>query len=107
MPASFSETSAATLSSATSGHAPAFQQWHEQDAGRREIEDVLRPAVRRASHLDDLQGPEEIAATLEVARDDHAIGEGFLDPPSGIAFFGRPYLRDAQRGACARAAGCL
>src|SRR3989449_10347837 len=80
---SFSETSAEMLCSATSGHAPAFQQWHQQHAGRREVEDVLRSTVSRAPHLHDLQGAEEIAATLEVPGHDHAVREGLLDPPAG------------------------
>src|SRR2546430_2330002 len=91
------------LCSATPGHAPAFQQWHEQDAGRREVEDVLRSTVGRAPHLHDLQRPEEIAATLEVPRHDHAVGEGFLDPPAGIAFLRRTDLRHEERGASLRA----
>src|SRR2546423_834192 len=48
---SFSESSAEMLCSATSGHAPAFQQRHQQHAGRREVEDVLRPTVGRAAHF--------------------------------------------------------
>src|SRR5213594_4040459 len=91
------------LCSATSGHAPAFQQRHQQHAGRREVEDVLRPTVGRAAHFDDLQRPEEIAATLEVPRHDDAVGEGFLDPPAGIAFLRRTDLRHEERSTSLRA----
>src|SRR5438034_10328051 len=70
---SFSETSAVTLTSTTAGHAPALQQGHEQDAGRRQVEDVLRAAVPRAAHLHDPQGAEALAAPLPVARRDHPV----------------------------------
>src|SRR2546422_845271 len=83
-----------TLIAPTAGHAPALQQGHEQHAGRRQVEDVLRAAVRRAAHLHDLQGAEEVAAAFQVARHDHAVREGLFDPPLGIPFFGRTNLGD-------------
>src|SRR5438094_836667 len=100
---SFSETSAVTLTSTTAGHAPALQQGHQQDAGRRQVEDVLRAAVRRAAHLHDLQGAEEVAAAFQVARHDHAVREGLFDPPLGIPFLGRTDLGHEQGRAPFRA----
>src|SRR3989442_1391771 len=42
---SFSATSAVTLTSTTTGHAPALEQGHQQYARRGQVEDVLRAAV--------------------------------------------------------------
>src|SRR5213592_5310622 len=100
---SFSETSAVTLTSTTAGHAPALQQGHQEHAGRRQVEDVLRAAVRRASHFHDLQGPEEVTSAFQVARHDHAVGEGFLDSPLRVPFLGRADLGDEQGRATLRA----
>src|SRR5438445_3702410 len=100
---SFSATSFITLASATAGHAPALEQWHEQDAGRREVEHVLRAAVRRPPHLDDLQGPQKVAAALEVPRHHDAVRQGLFDAPPGVAFLLRPGLGHEERGAALRA----
>src|SRR5437016_2017834 len=100
---SFSETSAVTLISPTAGHTPALQQGHQQHAGRRQVEDVLRAAVRRAAHLHDLQGAEEVAASFQIARHDHAVREGLFDPPLGIPFLGRTDLGHEQGRAPFRA----
>src|SRR2546427_8265781 len=92
-----------TLISATAGHAPAFQERHEQDARRREVEDVLRAAVGGPAHLHDLEGPKEVAAALQVAGHDHPVRQGFLDAPMGIPFFRGPDFRDEEGGAAFRA----
>src|SRR5207245_5713299 len=89
--------------SAAYGDGPAVQRRHELTAGRREVEDVPCSTVGRAPHLDDRQRPEELAATREVPRHDHAVGEGFLDPPAGIAFLRGTDLRHEERGASLRA----
>src|SRR5467141_2886641 len=100
---SFSDTSAVTLTSTTACHTPALQQGRQQHAGRRQVEDVLRAAVRRAAHLHDLQGTEEVTAAFQVAGYDHAIREGFFDAPLRIPFFGRTDLGNQQGRATLRA----
>src|SRR3972149_7750145 len=98
-----SATSEGTRVSTPARYAPALQQRHEQDAGRRQIEDVLRPAVGRPPHLHDLGGPQQVPAPLQVPCHDHAVRDGFFDAPTGIAFFGRPDLGDEQGRASLRA----
>src|SRR3990172_5832704 len=98
-----SATSVEVETSTTARHAPALEQGHQEDAARREIEDVLRAAVRRAAHLDDLECAKEVAAPLEVARDDHPVGQGFLDAPARVPMVGRTDLRDEEGRAALRA----
>src|SRR5437773_423172 len=93
---SFSAISLVMLTSTATGHAPSFEQRDEQHAGGRQVQDVLGAAVRRASHLHDLQGPQEIAPALQVPRHDDAVGQGLLNAPLGVAVLGRPDLGDEE-----------
>src|SRR3972149_1106120 len=50
------------ISAASRGDAPALEQGDEEDAGRREVEHVLRAGVRGAAHFHDLQRAQQVAA---------------------------------------------
>src|ERR671931_958720 len=100
---SLSATSVVIVASATARHAPALQQGHQQDARRGQVQDVLRAAVGRAAHLDDLECAEEVPSTFQVPRHDHAVRNGLLDAPAGVALLGGHDLGDEEARAPLRA----
>src|SRR2546422_11098750 len=87
------------ISCASGRHAAALQEGYEEDARRRQVEDVLRAGVHRAPHLHDLEGAEQVAPALEVPHDDDPVRNRLLDPVRRRSLLGRCDLRDEERRA--------
>jgi len=62
---------------------------------------MLRTAVRGASHLDNLQKPQQMAHPFGIAHDDDAVGDGFFHAKRGPVCIlgGRSDLGDEDGGA--------
>src|SRR3989440_707990 len=89
------------------GHHDLADAIDEPDVIHRDFEDLQRAQDAlggdRRRDADDLEGPKQVAAALEVAGHDHAVRQGFLNTPMGIPFFRGPDFRDEEGGAAFRA----
>src|SRR4030043_1858187 len=63
-----------------SSSATSLEQRYQEDAHRGQVENVLRPRVHRAPHLDHLECPEQIASPFHVGHHDYPVSDGLLDP---------------------------